>query len=98
MSLNTFSGVAEKAKLGTDANPLEKSFVDQFHVFFLAGLFCEALRRTVWATLRVENEMINNFEGYRTFNHIPAMDEDALVGIGLEQNDRYMREKKINEA
>jgi len=38
--------------------------------------------------------MINNFEGYRTFNHIPAMDEDALVGIGLEQNDRYMREKR----
>lgn len=46
------------------------------------SMILEAYRRTQWAILRVENESIHNFEGYRVFLEIPPVigqDEDAAV-------------------
>jgi septin family protein len=34
-------------------------------------MFIEALRRTQWALIRIENENVNNFERYRTVLQIP---------------------------
>ena len=39
----------------------------------LASILAEALRRTQWALIRVENEFYNNFEKYRTFITIPNL-------------------------
>ena len=47
-------------KEGNDA------FMNQFEILMLCGMFAEALRRTQWSLLRVENEFFNNFENYRT--------------------------------
>lgn len=33
--------------------------------------FIEAMRRTQWALLRIENENVNNFEKYRNVLQIP---------------------------
>lgn len=42
---------------------------------FLA-MMAEAVRRTQWSLIRVENEFFNNFEAYRTIPIIPKlMDE-----------------------
>jgi hypothetical protein len=70
--------------------------VDQFHIYFLAALLCEALRRTVWATIRVENEMINNFEGYRVFTAIPKLEEDSMLGLDMDLDQRKRKDKKQN--
>lgn len=37
----------------------------------------EAVRRTIWAVIRVENESINNFEEYRSINTIPPIKEES---------------------
>ena len=37
------------------------------------SLMAEAIRRTVWALIRVENEFFNNFEAYRTIPTIPDL-------------------------
>ncbi|CAN0054746.1 unnamed protein product, partial [Ectocarpus sp. 6 AP-2014] len=34
-------------------------------------LVCEFLRRTMWGFFRVENEHLNNTEGYRSTDHVP---------------------------
>lgn len=39
-----------------------ENFWNQFKVLVIGKIFAEALRRTVWAIIRVENEMFNNFE------------------------------------
>jgi len=42
-------------------------------------IIAEALRRTVWVLIRVENEFFNNFESYRSIPNIP----DLLSSIEL---------------
>jgi len=45
------------------------------------GVMVEAVRRTIWAILRVENEFYNNFEQYRDILVIPPIkDEDENEG------------------
>jgi len=40
------------------------------------SMMMEAMRRTIWSLIRVENELINNFEKYRTYISIPPLKED----------------------
>ena len=35
----------------------------------------EAARTTIWATLRVENEQVNNYEKYRNVLEIPSLND-----------------------
>jgi hypothetical protein len=53
--------------LGADASHLELT------LFF--GMMAEAVRRTLWAVLRIENEFFNNFEKYRDIIIIPPMQD-----------------------
>jgi hypothetical protein len=44
-------------------------------------IIAEALRRTMWALLRVENEFFNNFENYKSISSIPDL-IDEIDDIG----------------
>ena len=54
------------------------------HAYFIEGLgfltfvsmLVEAIRRTFWAIIRVENEFFNNFEQYRDMVMIPPIREE----------------------
>jgi xenotropic and polytropic retrovirus receptor 1 len=48
-----------------------------YKVQFLILAIGEAIRRTQWALLRVENEQLNNFESYRSISIIPPIVEDT---------------------
>ena len=50
-----------------------ESVLKQIEILVVARIFAEALRRTVWAIIRVENEMFNNFEQYRSIPQIPSL-------------------------
>ncbi len=50
--------------------------VHNLDLIVFATIFAEALRRTQWAMLRVENEFFNNFEQYRSILTIPDLTED----------------------
>ena len=39
------------------------------------GMMTEAIRRTLWAIIRIENEFFNNFEKYRDIIIIPPMQD-----------------------
>ena len=39
-------------------------------------MMVEAIRRTLWSIIRVENEFHNNFEEYRDILMIPPIKED----------------------
>ena len=49
------------------------NFWYDLEILVIANIFAEALRRTVWAIIRVENEMFNNFEEYRSIPMIPSL-------------------------
>jgi len=54
----------------------QKNIFDEIEILVISTIFAEALRRTQWSLLRVENEFYNNFEMYRTIPFIPnLMDE-----------------------
>ena len=50
--------------------------IDVYKTYFMQlgfGLIAELLRRTLWAIIRVENEQMNNFEGYRIIFEVPPV-------------------------
>jgi len=56
------------------------AFLEGIQLMTFLSMMMEAIRRTVWSLIRVENELINNFEKYRTFIAIPPMkDENDLI-------------------
>ena len=55
-------------KLRNDSN-----FIAHFEFFTFLGMMIEAVRRTQWSILRVENEFFNNFEQYRDIIIIPPI-------------------------
>ena len=49
------------------------NIANQMELLPFISLMAEAIRRTVWALIRVENEFFNNFEAYRTIPTIPDL-------------------------
>ena len=47
---------------GEETTPLRDTALKNLDFLGLFSMLCEALRRTYWAILRVENEFHNNFE------------------------------------
>lgn len=56
--------------------PFGKAFNSLEMVLFIS-IMAEAIRRTQWALIRVENEFYNNFEKYRSIPTIPNLMEDV---------------------
>ncbi len=54
-------------------------FLQNFELLSLAGMMVEAIRRTLWSIIRVENEFFNNFENYRDIIAIPPVKEDNEI-------------------
>lgn len=53
-----------------------KDPLQEIHLIsFILGVL-ELVRRAQWATLRVENENINNFEKYRIIEDIPLVEDE----------------------
>lgn len=57
----------------------EENPIKTFEVMACASLLAEAIRRSIWALLRIENEFHNNYEAYRSIPTIPKLkDEDEF--------------------
>mmetsp|Transcript_3649 Transcript_3649/g.6217 ORF Transcript_3649/g.6217 Transcript_3649/m.6217 type:complete len:188 (-) Transcript_3649:35-598(-) len=54
----------------------EETFVEKAEMVTFVSMMAEAIRRTVWAIIRVENEFFNNFEQYRDIILIPPIKDD----------------------
>lgn len=54
------------------------------------SLMAEAIRRTIWALIRVENEFYNNYEDYRTIPNIPDL-------LGVSEKIDWVRVNKMIE-
>lgn len=52
-------------------------FMKKVELMVLLKTAAEAIRRTIWALIRIENEFHNNFENYRTIPVIPKMMDDV---------------------
>lgn len=53
----------------------KNEIMENLEVFAFEGMLSEAIRRTLWAIIRIENESFNNFEQYRTIVAIPPLRE-----------------------
>lgn len=62
--------------LGLFAISKEGDWFYDFELMSFILAFAEGFRRAQWSLLRVENEMNNNLEQYRTIPIIPPMVED----------------------
>ena len=51
----------------------QENFFQQLQVLVFFNLLAEAVRRTIWAIIRIENEFFNNYENYRTLTKIPSL-------------------------
>jgi|ERR1712096_319580 len=49
------------------------NIMNYFEILAFMSLMAEAIRRSVWSLIRVENEFFNNFEAYRTIPNIPDL-------------------------
>eukprot|EP00127_Corallochytrium_limacisporum_P001567 Clim_evm20s66 gene=Clim_evmTU20s66 len=73
-------------------NTLNPFFYSNSQVVPLLYAFMELLRRTMWGWFRMENEHVNNVEGYREVTSIPlrfetpTMDNDAKLGKGISKS------------
>ena len=55
--------------------------LDSFALLTFLGGMAEAIRRTLWSILRVENEFFNNFEQYRDIIIIPPIKQDDELAV-----------------
>jgi hypothetical protein len=55
------------------STPGEYSFIKEYQILAFSSMMAEAIRRTIWACIRIENEFHNNFENYRVVLVIPAL-------------------------
>jgi septin family protein len=51
----------------------DDSFFKTYEVLIFMSMLAEAVRRTIWALIRIENEFHNNFENYRSILVIPGL-------------------------
>ena len=54
----------------------EQSFIGRLQIYTFLSMLVEAVRRTIWSIIRVENEFFNNFEQYRDIMLIPPIKDD----------------------
>ena len=54
----------------------QNTFLDSIGLLTFSSMIVEAMRRTFWSILRVENEFFNNFEQYRDIVMIPPIRDD----------------------
>jgi len=57
--------------------PETESFFDHMNMMFFLGMMVEAIRRTLWSIIRVENEFYHNFENYRDVLVIPPIKDES---------------------
>ena len=71
--------------------PFGSDFTGTLSPFF--GVL-EILRRTMWGLLRVENEHLNNFEGYRKVKYVPlpfdTETEDGDQGLNKSKESSFV--------
>lgn len=51
----------------------KENFFERVEILTFATCLGEAMRRTMWALIRVENEFFNNYENYRSIPTIPNL-------------------------
>jgi len=49
------------------------TLMNKLKILTVTSMMLEAIRRTLWAIIRIENESINNFENYRPIVAIPPL-------------------------
>ena len=62
----------------------ESALIDSVGLIAFSAMFVEAVRRTFWAMIRVENEFFNNMEKYRDVMMIPPIKDDSIPSSGSE--------------
>ena len=60
--------------------------VDYLGLLFFGSIMAEAIRRTQWSLIRVENEFFNNFEAYRTIQTIPNVIDDVDKTLKVDRS------------
>lgn len=55
------------------------NFLKSWEIVTCSSIIAEALRRTIWVLIRVENEFFNNFEQYRSTSTIPDLIDEIDV-------------------
>ena len=63
-------------KIGIESGERESPLYPNIEIMAFVGMMTEAIRRTVWAIIRVENEFFNNFEEFRDIIVIPPIQDD----------------------
>ena len=58
-----------------DLIPGDWKLFHEIEFLIFLSMIAEAIRRTIWALIRIENEFHNNFENYRTILVIPNLIE-----------------------
>ena len=53
--------------------------IEHLDLMFFLGMMLEAVRRTLWSLIRVENEFYHNFEGYRDVLVIPPIKDEREI-------------------
>ena len=51
-------------------------FLESLELLTFVSMMMSAIRRTIWAIIRVENEFFNNYEEFRDHIAIPPVRED----------------------
>lgn len=54
-------------------------FLKSINIMLFLGMLLEAVRRTLWSLLRIENEFFNNFEEFRDIIIIPPINDETQV-------------------
>ena len=60
-------------KMGVESVESESPLYYNIEIMAFVGMMTEAVRRTIWAMIRIENEFFNNFEEYRDIIVIPPI-------------------------
>ena len=55
----------------------QDDFSQEYQILAFLNMMSEAIRRTIWALIRIENEFHNNLENYRSVLKIPGLMDDV---------------------
>ena len=51
----------------------QDNYFARLQLLVFCNCLAEAIRRTIWSLIRVENEFFNNYENYRSIPKIPSL-------------------------